>query len=71
MHCRNEFFVRLGGGVKVVDRCMKIEHARFFGGLSTLGLNTGVVSARRLHAPAILRHQKELTSRTSRESGRD
>ena len=32
----------------VMDRCMKIEHARFFGGLSTVGLNTGVISARRL-----------------------
>lgn len=31
----------------VMDRCMKIEHARFFGGLATLGLNSGVISARR------------------------
>jgi predicted CoA-binding protein len=31
----------------VMDRCMKIEHARFFGGLNTVGLNTGVVSALR------------------------
>ncbi len=31
----------------VMDQCMKVEHARFFGGLSTLGLNTGVVSSRR------------------------
>ena len=31
----------------VMDRCMKIEHARFFGGLNTLGMNTGVVSSRR------------------------
>ena len=31
----------------VMDRCMKIEHARYFGGLSTVGLNTGVVTARR------------------------
>ncbi len=30
----------------VMDRCMKIEHARFFGGLSTIGLNTGLVSSR-------------------------
>ena len=29
----------------VMDRCVKIEHARFFGGLSTLGLNAGVISA--------------------------
>ncbi len=31
----------------VMDRCMKIEHARFFGGLNLIGLNTGVISARR------------------------
>jgi len=31
----------------VMDRCMKIEHARFFGGLNTIGLNTGVVSSLR------------------------
>ena len=38
----------------VMDRCMKIEHARFFGGLSTIGLNTGVISSRRrgLRKPA-------------------
>lgn len=32
----------------VENRCMKIEHARFFGGLHTLGLNTGVILARKL-----------------------
>jgi uncharacterized protein len=37
----------------VMDRCMKIEHARYFGGLATLGLNTGVISARRMRAPAV------------------
>jgi DhnA family fructose-bisphosphate aldolase class Ia len=32
----------LEAGLEVVmDRCVKIEHARFFGGLSTLGLNAG------------------------------
>jgi uncharacterized protein len=31
----------------VMDACVKIEHARFFGGLSTVGLNTGVITARR------------------------
>ena len=36
-------------GLDVVqDRCMKIEHARFFGGLNLIGLNTGIVSARPL-----------------------
>jgi predicted CoA-binding protein len=31
----------------VMDRCMKIEHARFFGGLNTIGLNTGLISSRK------------------------
>jgi predicted CoA-binding protein len=31
----------------IMDRCVKIEHARFFGGLSTLGLNAGVLSSRK------------------------
>lgn len=30
----------------VVDRCMKVEHARFHGGLSATGLNSGVISSR-------------------------
>ncbi len=38
---------RQAGLQVVMDRCMKIEHARFFGGLSTIGLNTGVISSRR------------------------
>jgi len=31
----------------VMDRCMKIEHARFFGGLNTIGMNTAVISSKR------------------------
>ena len=31
----------------VMDRCMKIEHARFFGGLSTIGMNTAVITSHR------------------------
>jgi len=31
----------------VMDRCMKIEHARILGGLNWAGVNTGVISARR------------------------
>ena len=31
----------------VMDRCMKIEYARLFGGLNTAGVNTGVISAQR------------------------
>jgi uncharacterized protein len=30
----------------VMDRCVKIEHARFFGGLSTVGLSSGLISSR-------------------------
>jgi len=31
----------------VVDRCMKIEHGRLFGGLNWIGVNTRVISAKR------------------------
>jgi predicted CoA-binding protein len=36
----------------VMDRCMKIEHARFFGGLNTLGMNTAVITSRKRGARA-------------------
>lgn len=35
----------------VADRCVKIEHARLFGGLGWFGVNTGVISSRRPQAP--------------------
>ncbi len=38
---------RQAGLEVVMDRCMKIEHARFYGGLNTIGLNTGVISSKR------------------------
>ena len=38
---------RAAGLDVVQDRCVKIEHARFFGGLNLVGMNTGVVTARR------------------------
>jgi uncharacterized protein len=38
---------RAAGLEVVMDRCMKIEHARFFGGLNTLGMNTAVLSSRK------------------------
>ena len=31
----------------VMDRCLKVEHARFHGGLHVAGFDTGVISARR------------------------
>ena len=39
---------RTAGLDSVMDRCVKIEHARLFGGLGWVGVNTGVISARRL-----------------------
>jgi predicted CoA-binding protein len=40
--------VAKAGGLEVVmDRCVKIEYARLFGGLSWFGVNTKVISARR------------------------
>ena len=38
---------RAAGLDSVMDRCVKIEHARLFGGLNWVGVNTGVISARR------------------------
>jgi hypothetical protein len=31
----------------VMNRCMKIEHARLFGGLNFIGVHTGVISSKR------------------------
>lgn len=38
---------RAAGLDTVMDRCVKIEHARLFGGLHWAGVNTRVISARR------------------------
>ena len=38
---------RAAGLGVVMDRCVKIEHARLFGGLHWAGVNTGVISAKR------------------------
>jgi predicted CoA-binding protein len=38
---------RAAGLEVVMDRCMKIEHARFFGGLNTIGMNTAVITSKR------------------------
>lgn len=36
-------------GLKVVqDRCVKIEHARLFGGLNWVGVNTKIISAKKI-----------------------
>ena len=42
-----EAIARSGGLDFVQDRCVKIEHARFFGGLNLVGMNTGVITSRR------------------------
>jgi predicted CoA-binding protein len=38
---------RAGGLETVMDRCVKIEHGRLFGGLNWVGVNTKVISAKR------------------------
>ena len=38
---------RAAGMDTVMDRCMKIEHGRLFGGLNWVGVNTRVISAKR------------------------
>jgi predicted CoA-binding protein len=38
---------REAGLETVQNRCVKIEHARFFGGLNLVGMNTGVITSRR------------------------
>ena len=38
---------RAHGLESVMDRCVKIEHARIFGGLNWAGVNTGIISAKR------------------------
>jgi predicted CoA-binding protein len=46
----NEEAIRLAdeAGLDVVaDRCMKVEYARFHGGLATAGVNSGVITSRR------------------------
>jgi len=35
----------------IVDRCVKIEHARLFGGLNYCGVNTRVISSKRHQSP--------------------
>ena len=38
---------RAAGLEVVMDRCVKIEHARLFGGLNFVGVNTKVISSKR------------------------
>ena len=47
MNLEADALARAAGLDSVMDRCVKIEHARLFGGLHWAGVNTGVISARR------------------------
>jgi predicted CoA-binding protein len=38
---------RAAGLESIMDRCVKIEHGRLFGGLNWVGVNTKVISAKR------------------------
>jgi uncharacterized protein len=40
---------REGGLAVVMDRCMKVEHARYLGRMHWLGFNTGEITSRRDH----------------------
>jgi uncharacterized protein len=44
----------------VVDRCLKVEHARFCGGLSTGGLNSGIITSRWRQPGAAKRSEEAL-----------
>lgn len=47
MNAQADAAARAAGLDSVMNRCVKIEHARLFGGLHWAGVNTGLVSARR------------------------
>ncbi len=52
MNLEADALAREAGMDSVMNRCVKIEHGRLFGGLNLVGVNTGVISARRLGARA-------------------
>jgi predicted CoA-binding protein len=48
LHSDEAVEIAHGAGLQVVtNRCLKIEHARFAGGLHLAGIDTGVISSRR------------------------
>jgi predicted CoA-binding protein len=47
MNLEADALARAAGLHSVMDRCVKIEHARLYGGLNWAGVNTGVISAQR------------------------
>ena len=50
MNLEADALARAAGMDAVMNRCVKIEHGRLFGGLNLVGVNTGVISAKRLGA---------------------
>jgi predicted CoA-binding protein len=46
-HPEADRLAREAGMDSVMDRCVKIEHGRLFGGLGWAGVDTGVISAKR------------------------
>ena len=52
MNLEADALAREAGMDAVMNRCVKIEHGRLFGGLNLVGVNTGVISAKRLGAKA-------------------
>ncbi len=51
MNTEADRLAREAGLESVMDRCVKIEHARLFGGLHRAGVNTRVISAKRMPCP--------------------
>ncbi len=47
MNLEADALARAAGLHSIMDRCVKIEHARLYGGLNWAGVNTGVISAQR------------------------
>jgi uncharacterized protein len=47
LNMQAENLARDAGLDTVMDRCVKIEHARLFGGLGWVGVNTKIISAKR------------------------
>lgn len=51
-HAASAEKARAAGLDVVEDRCIKMEHCRYFGGLNVVGLATGVIGSRRMGVPA-------------------
>ncbi len=48
IHFEGAAIAERGGMQVVMDRCMKVEHARHMGRMHWLGFNTGVITAQRM-----------------------